>query len=300
MLKKKLTFLFIPDSDGVSRQISIRAWSLYAASLAILGLVFASFYFASAFLGLRVNEAELNRLKAENSQLAQKFENLRWTIAEADARFSQLVQKEVALRSIFGLPEIPTEERQLGVGGPGALNLDRLSGTERMAYAAETEVDRLLTVSEYEIEKFAEAESAMIDVRQRLDCTPSIWPSLGWNSRGFGMMDDPFTGYKRFHHGIDIANHAGTPVVATANGVVTNAMYDGDLGNLVTIDHGFGYVTRYGHMSKMEVKRGQQVQRGQIIGRVGNTGRSTGPHLHYEVWRNGKFVNPRDFILNQN
>jgi murein DD-endopeptidase MepM/ murein hydrolase activator NlpD len=299
MLNKKLTFMLIPDSDGVSRQVSIRLWVVYATAFAALVLLFASFFFASAFLNSQVNEVELTRLQSENSALSKKYEELRWSIAEAGARFEELVQKEIALRSVFGLAEIPTEVRQLGIGGPFNFDLERLSPAARLAYSTEAEVDRLLRLSDYELEKFAEAESALGDLKDRLDHTPSIMPASGWSSRGFGMMNDPFTGYRQMHRGMDIANHAGTPIVATADGRVKAVGTYGHMGKMITIDHGHGFVTRYGHLSKAEVKRGDVVTRGQVIARMGNTGRSTGPHLHYEVWRNGKAVNPHEYILNE-
>ena len=111
------------------------------------------------------------------------------------------------------------------------------------------------------------------------------------------MKHDPFTGYKRLHRGLDISNNTGTPIIATADGVINKTATDNGLGKFIVIDHGYGFKTRYGHLSKISVKRGQKVKRGDVIGLMGSTGYSTGPHLHYEVIRNGKFLNPRKFIL---
>lgn len=291
--------MLIPGSDGVSRQVSVRLWALYAGVLTVLALLFASFFFASAFLNQQVSEVELDRLRSENEELARQYEELRWNVAEADARYQDLVNKEIALRNVFGLPEIPSEERQLGIGGPSLIDPNSLTPTKRLAYSTEAEVDRLLRLSSYEIEKYSEAETALNDLKDRLDHTPSIWPTKGWNSRGYGMKEDPFTGYKQFHRGIDIANHSGTPIVATADGRVKAVGTYGQMGKMITIDHGYGFVSRYGHLSTFEVKRGQRVKRGDVIAKMGSTGRSTGPHLHYEVWRNGQVMNPRDYILNE-
>ena len=121
---------------------------------------------------------------------------------------------------------------------------------------------------------------------------PSIWPTYGWLTGYFGGRPDPFTGERAFHQGLDIATAKGQPVYATANGTVESAAYTGEYGNLIVVRHDFGLSTRYGHLSKFNVKPGQSVKRGDIIGFVGSTGRSTGAHLHYEVLANGKLINP--------
>ncbi len=299
MLKKKFTFLLIPDSQGVSRQLSVPLWFFAVGVVCLAGLVFASFFFASTYFGNRVDTAQLDRLKAENKTLAEKYEELRWRLAETDSRYSNLVQKEIALRTMFDLPEINPDERQLGIGGPESPDLLSMSETEKLAYSTEAEVDRLLRLSRFELEKYAEVETSLGDLKDRLDHTPSIWPTKGWYSSGYGMRRDPFTGYKVFHRGIDIANHKGTPVVAPADGRVKEVGTYGSMGKMLVIDHGYGFVTRYGHLDKIVVKRGEKVKRGDIIAKMGNSGHSTGPHLHYEVWRNGKVLNPNGFVFNE-
>jgi murein DD-endopeptidase MepM/ murein hydrolase activator NlpD len=122
--------------------------------------------------------------------------------------------------------------------------------------------------------------------------TPSIWPVAGWLSSSYGTRIDPFTKDKDFHPGLDISADYGQPVVAPGEGTVTTAGPNGAYGNMVALDHGFGIVTKYGHLSRIAVVNGQHVQRGDVIGYVGSTGRSTGAHLHYEVWMNGRLTNP--------
>jgi murein DD-endopeptidase MepM/ murein hydrolase activator NlpD len=129
--------------------------------------------------------------------------------------------------------------------------------------------------------------------------TPSIWPAHGWLSSTMGMRTDPFTGERDYHQGLDIAADRGAPVYATADGTVRQASYQGAYGNLVVIDHGFGLETRYGHLSAFEVKDGDVVKRGDLIGLVGATGRATSPHLHYEVRVNGRVLNPLQMLLGQ-
>jgi murein DD-endopeptidase MepM/ murein hydrolase activator NlpD len=146
---------------------------------------------------------------------------------------------------------------------------------------------------------FADLQEHMQDNVVRLRATPSILPARGWFSSEFGYRVNPFSGSKTFHAGIDIANFTGTPVYATADGIVSYAGPRGGYGNVVQIDHGFGIVTRYGHNSRLMVNVGKRVRRGDKISEIGNTGRSTAPHCHYEVVLNGKPVNPRPFILEE-
>jgi murein DD-endopeptidase MepM/ murein hydrolase activator NlpD len=136
-----------------------------------------------------------------------------------------------------------------------------------------------------------------VEQRQALSAaTPSIWPTHGWLTGTFGGRSDPFSGEPAFHQGLDISTDKGQAVVATADGVVESAAYTGDYGNFVVVQHAFGLTTRYGHLSKFNVKPGQQVKRNDVIGFVGATGRATGYHLHYEILANGKLLNPLQLL----
>jgi murein DD-endopeptidase MepM/ murein hydrolase activator NlpD len=148
-------------------------------------------------------------------------------------------------------------------------------------------LERSLSVVRVDVERRAEVASA----------TPSIWPALGWLTSGFGARPDPFTGRPDSHPGLDISADRGDPVYATAAGRVERAGWGGDYGNLVVVAHNFGLSTRYAHLSKVTVTAGSDVRRGDIIGYVGATGRATSSHLHYEVWANGKPVNPLRLLV---
>ena len=300
MFKKKITFLVIPDSSGVSRQLRIPVAFFYIAASMVLCLVVSSLFFGAEFLSARVSELALAQYKLENARLHEKFEQFSDRLAETEARYQTLVQKEVAIRNLFNLPEVNTEERQLGIGGPGGFGPVALSGTDVKNFRTEVQLDQLLRLSQFEAEKFAEVERSVIKVKDRLDHTPSVWPTEGWNSRGFGIHFDPFTGDEQMHYGIDIANRTGTPIYAPASGRVADVgSVAPGLGIAVVLDHGYGYLTRYGHLSKTLVKMGQKVNRGDLIAYMGSTGHSTGPHLHYEVYKDGRAVNPKDYILNK-
>ena len=127
--------------------------------------------------------------------------------------------------------------------------------------------------------------------------TPSIWPAIGWLSGAYGYRDDPIAGGNEFHSGVDISLDPGEPVYATAAGTVEAASGSGAYGNMVVIDHGFGLVTRYAHLSRFAVRAGDRVERGRVIGYAGSTGRTTGPHLHYELLLNGQFTNPLRLLV---
>ena len=298
MFRKKLTLIMIPDASGIFKQVKVPVASLYIAGCAFLVLLVAGLFFTSQFFNDQVAQKELDRLKAENHELAAQFEQMRWKLSEVKDRYGVLVEKEIVLRNAFDLPEIDVQERQLGVGGPKAVTAN-ISPAQQSAHRAEVDLDYLLRLSRFELEKYDEVHTALDGLKDRLKHTPSIWPCKGWFSRGYGMKFDPFTGYKRMHYGIDIANPRGTPIVATADGKVIKVGRQGGMGKTVTIDHGYGFKTLYGHLSKWNVKKGQRVKRGEVIALMGSTGYSTGPHLHYEISRNGKRINPRNYILNE-
>ena len=127
---------------------------------------------------------------------------------------------------------------------------------------------------------------------------PSIWPVHGWVTSGFGFRTNPFTGLTQMHEGLDIANRIGTPVIAPSDGIVSDTGKDSAYGNFIVISHGFGINSRFLHLSKILVRPGQRVKRGDKVAEVGTTGKSTGPHLHYEVRVNGIPVNPLRYIVN--
>ena len=299
MWNRKLTFVLVPNAKGSTRQVTLSVASLWIAAVALVALLVVSFYFSANFFTQQVSSHELDRLRAENRELSDKFEKMRWSLAAVEDRYAELVDKEVLIRGVFDLPEINPQERQLGIGGPTPPAVEAMSPTQSVAYRTERELDRLLRLSEFEIEKYAEVESALEGLKDRLDHTPSIWPTKGWLSSSFGMRDDPMTGYRRMHYGIDISGHRGTPIVAPARGRISRVGKAGGLGLMITIDHGYGFQTRFGHLSKTDVKLGQAIERGYVIGRMGSSGYSTGVHLHYEVRRNGKALNPIGFILNE-
>jgi len=190
-----------------------------------------------------------------------------------------------ASRAMEKLPAV-VKSRAIGGGGVAGAVLGSALGPGDAAFAVMRD---LLGAIEHRLDL---VRNGVERRRSLADATPSIWPVAGWLTSSYGSRRDPFTGNRDFHPGLDISATYGEPVFAPATGTVSSAGLNGAYGNLLVIDHGFGIVTKYGHLSRFAVMNGQQVNRGDVIGYVGSTGRSTSPHLHYEIWANDTLTNP--------
>lgn len=216
---------------------------------------------------------ELSALERENEALRQENSALEGDLQQLAARVSEFEDRSDELALIAG---IEAGQTRLGAGGD--------------VEAVDTRVNRLEGT-------FEDLEAALRNRRQRLASTPSLRPVIGLITSGYGTRRDPLTNGWARHNGVDIGALPGRPVVAAADGVVTRAGRINALGKAVYVSHGYGTVTRYGHLSKSVVEPGQKVRRGEIVGYVGNTGRTTGHHLHYEVRIHGRAVNPLDYMI---
>jgi murein DD-endopeptidase MepM/ murein hydrolase activator NlpD len=297
ILKKRFSILFVPERNGKVFETKI---SPHAVILLFLG--FALLLSCSLFLfldasGRAYEKLKLSRLEKENRYLTAKQEELNSAISDLRAQMAELIEKEKQVRMVFGLPEVDEQIRRLGVGGPMPSEPVKVGLEVERVNMTEFELEKLLRQARFEKESFEQIYSSLVDKKRILDHTPSVRPSVGYLSCGFGMRVDPFTGRRQLHRGVDLAADIGTPVYAAADGVVSSVRRDVGLGKLIQIDHLYGYTTVYAHMSRIAVKRGQHVKRGQIVGELGNTGYSTGPHLHYEVHYQGSAKNPLRFFL---
>jgi murein DD-endopeptidase MepM/ murein hydrolase activator NlpD len=160
------------------------------------------------------------------------------------------------------------------------------------------DVERLQSEAMSREESLSELEKLLQNKKETLALTPSIWPTIGWVTSMFGFRTNPFTGLNQMHEGIDISNRVGTSVTAPADGIISESGNDLAFGKILVISHGFGMTSRYAHLNKILVKVGQKVKRGEKIAEVGMSGKTTGPHLHYEVRLNNIPVNPMRYILN--
>jgi len=306
------TILVLPGQTAHPYRFSIRkktcVWLVgFCASVALVsGGLFVDYF---AMLGRMADLAHLRRQTA--TQQAQ-IQNFAQTIDQLQKQMAQLSELDRKVRAITDMevapaggsltaPSASIPLSGIGLGGPEP-PLDLASPTSASSVGLLASIGQnlkwLQTMAQerqQSLHALAEAAEAQ---KAAWAATPSIWPLQGWASSGFGERLSPFTGLQTMHHGIDIVATAGTPVVAPAAGLVSTGT-DKGLGNYVMIDHGRGLQTYYGHLVRAAVATGQRVERGVVIGYVGNTGLSTGPHLHYEVQVNGRPVNPTKYILDE-
>jgi murein DD-endopeptidase MepM/ murein hydrolase activator NlpD len=285
MSSKRRTLVLIRHGERelgelrVSRKRLALAGSAFAALLALAGLV------GSSVLANRRDRGELDRLRAENLTLRQAGAAFESRLRELQERLGESEDRTRQLAIVAGLGNLgPSPES--GVGG-------ELHGTAAAA-AALAVLEQRTQALDQSLESVA---SRIEENLSMLSATPSLWPVTGMLSSGFGWRRDPLTGQRAFHSGLDITAAPGRPVASTASGVVVKTLQYGGLGRAVYVAHGFGRTTVYGHLSRILVTPGQRVERGETLGLVGSTGRSTGYHLHYEVQVDGGAVNPLPFLL---
>jgi len=271
----------------------------------VLFLLTALFFGVSALLILLNSEvintpAEIAQKRALRNYELQ-FDILNKKLSQLEAVVSNIEDRDNNLyRVYFEASSIPEEQRRAGFGGinryknlEGYNNSDLIiNTTKRLDILTKQTVVQSRSLDE--IERLAEDKEALIEA------IPTIQPiknkDLTRMASGYGYRIDPFTKKRRFHYGMDFSAKKGTPIYASGNGVVKRAdNRSSGFGNHIRIDHGFGYVSLYAHLSKYNVRRGQKVKRGDVIGYVGNTGRSVGPHLHYEILKDNKKINPLNF-----
>jgi murein DD-endopeptidase MepM/ murein hydrolase activator NlpD len=290
------TLIVVPHAKAQFRkfQVSVQLLRRAAWTGGTVGLVFTIVLCVVLYdyTRLRSQRSELARLQHENSDL-QKYKENTPALLENINRLESTVKK---LRVMAGVDQVADSQAAATVGGVGGVSSAEAlapsqSGAELLKKAQQT--ISALTEQSKQLEAFYS------DQKMLLQSTPSVWPARGYLSAGFGNRIDPFTGMKDFHPGIDVSTPIGTHVLAPADGIVISCGAKGGYGNAIQIDHGYDIVTRYAHLDRFNVKPGQRVRRGELIGFVGNTGRSTAPHLHYEVWVRDQAQNPIHFILDE-
>ena len=307
MGKDEVTIVIFPGSLSTPKKLRLPKrlvkFSILVSFVVLIGFLGSSFYFIQQYLKLQGSEAELVKLRHESKIRKIQFEKFTQQVKNFETEMVRLERFEKKLRVITALENSPRSiEKNWGVGGPYGLSTNSFTtamgrGAANMVERLSNGLDHLGKQAKIQSISFQELDNFFKNQKSLLSSTPSIWPIRGWVTSGFGFRKSPFTGLREKHEGWDIAARNGSPVRTTADGVVVVEGREYGYGNLVEIDHGYGRVTRYGHNSKNLVKVGDRVKRGQVIALVGNTGRSTGPHLHYEVLLNGVPANPKNYIL---
>jgi murein DD-endopeptidase MepM/ murein hydrolase activator NlpD len=301
--KKKYTIMILPDETTRVRKYSVPKNTVRGFLLILAVLILGLGYLVTDYYGVKRMVAELDKLRLEARQHQQQLVTFAKSFDDLQSEMTRLRQFDMKLRVMADLDGVIYPEQIMGIGGENPEPFNPLEGElsfqdQTIINSMNRSLGRLKTEVNIQERSFQELVEYLEDQKSLLASTPSIWPVKGWLTSTFGYRSSPFTGRREMHKGLDIATRSGTPVIAPADGLVVFAGREGGFGNMVVIDHGYGITTRYGHCSTIDVKLGQKVKRGDAIARVGNTGRSTGPHVHYEVAVNGVSVNPSRYILN--
>jgi murein DD-endopeptidase MepM/ murein hydrolase activator NlpD len=276
-LKKYNTIIFVPHARARFRKLTISTRFLGLSAAAVATLLVAAVAFGWAFFASSRQDRRYRQALEENERLRSTAAALHSRIDGISRQLSDFEARTKRLAIVAGL----TDSVAGGVGGPGAP-----AGSEDFGEHSAWLSSRL-----DQLEAQFSRRSALIAA------TPTVWPVHGALNSGFGLRADPFTGQPAFHEGVDISTSRSEPVLATADGVVRRSGWAGEYGRAIEISHGDRYATLYGHLEQTLVSEGQVVRRGDRVGLVGSTGRSTAPHLHYEVHVDGRAVNPLEYIL---
>jgi len=301
-LKKKrfYTVFVVPQDPSRVRKLRLPL-NLLRAIFIMLGISFAAFSFMIFdYTQVKLKTHELNSLKKENAVQKIQLQAFASKVSDLEFHMAKLKQFDKKLRIITNM-EVPAGSSQvLGIGGP---SFEEDTATLEGARAGlikqmHSDLDQLKAEAMAQEKSFTELNEHLFKQTSLFASTPAIWPARGWVTSNFGYRISPFTGLRQMHEGMDIANAMGTVVLSPANGIVSRVDRENGLGKNITINHGYGILTKYGHLSETYVHVGKRVKRGEKIAAIGNTGRSTGPHLHYEIVVNGVNINPEKYILN--
>ncbi len=303
---EKYTLILLRDGNRYPRRIALSGKWLRRLFLLSIPPVLALFVGAVVSIFLYVSNLDsihgYEKVVQREAEMKAQVDFFARRINELTDQLTELKESNTRIKVLANLNVHPGISVRQGVGGPdpemAALTTNSLDEARKQVIEKmhrDLQVLELRLVDEQQqsnlLQDYLEEQKAV------LNFTPSIRPVRGWISSGYGYRRSPFTGKREFHRGLDIVNRKGTPVVATADGRVKFAGHNGGYGNLVVIDHGMGVESKYGHLYRIEVKVGDKVIRGQEIGVLGNTGRSTGPHLHYEIVVNKHTVDPRRYFI---
>jgi len=302
VVKNFCTIVFFPSKTAKTKKLKLSQLALRAlVSSIIMATIVLGFVFYD-YINIKLEGVELESIREENQRQKLHIQFFADKIDSLESQVARLKQFDTKLRIITNQEKPKGADQSLGIGG--SLDGDHISyrvfdGKQDMLIKRmHSDLAQLKTEASIQEHSLQELYEFLQEQKSLLASTPSLWPTRGWVTSGFGYRKSPFTGLREFHKGIDIATRLNTPIIAPADGIVTYVGREGGFGKLMVINHGYGIVTRYAHLSKTFKKKRQKVRRGEKIAAVGSTGRSTGPHLHYEVRIGGVCVNPANYLLN--
>jgi murein DD-endopeptidase MepM/ murein hydrolase activator NlpD len=293
--------MVVPGPNSPVRTLRISKSAIKTSLLSFLGVFILSLYLVYEYNDVKDKVWELQSVREELMQQKAQVQNFALNLLDYKRQMFLLRDLDTKLRRAVSLGPRDKAQQLLGIGGPDELGLENLTalGEKRQAEALKEMSEELSQLKGAASKQEASLQVLIEyfeDKRSLFASTPSIWPMRGWVTSRFGTRLSPFSGILKPHEGMDIAAQTGTPVVASADGVVVKAGFGTGYGNMVEISHGYGIKTLYAHNSRLNVKAGQRVKRGEVIAYAGDSGSSTGPHLHYEVRLNGLPVNPVKYL----
>lgn len=295
MARRFYTILILPHAKKRLRKLHLSRNFVFAvAGILVLVALIGS---VAPHLAFKVwsQNAAIDRLIEENRSLREEKHAFEDALGSLGERLAESERRTVRLATALGI-----EEMEVGAPAAGGSDVVEPGAVRDLQQVLDEDLEVLGIRTEALERSVGQVDEAWVERVKLFAATPNRKPVQGFFSHGYGWRKDPFTGAREFHHGVDIVASTGTPVIAPADGVVTRARRMQGYGKMVHLSHGYGMATRYGHMSEILVRPGQRVRRGDVLGRVGSTGRSTGPHLHYEVFKAGRRVDPRKYLDDKN
>jgi murein DD-endopeptidase MepM/ murein hydrolase activator NlpD len=284
------TIIFVPHARAKFRKLKVSHRLLFSVLSVLTSSLCLSTFFSVQYFTSLSQTHELSKLRHENKDLQTANEQFSKSVESLRGQLRTVEDRTRKLAIFAGISSLDDSAQQGGVGGLRPADLGDNPYRD--------DVDKMAFRSKRLEGDLSVLEQKLVAQSQLLASTPSIAPVRGILTDGFGGRSDPFTGETGNHNAVDISSAVGQAVRAPADGIVVKAEWANGYGNVIYLSHGYGYSTRYGHLSSYAAKPGQHVKRGDIIAYVGSTGRSTGPHLHYEVRLNNNPVNPLEYILN--
>ena len=297
MADRKWTLVLMPHGSGASRVIQVSQTALKLAAAVGGALVLLALVFGYTTVSRGVDLRRASEIEQENTTLATRLSGLQGRLHLLEDTLSAIAERDRRIRLLANLEPHDPQVLQVGIGGSAPAQPSG-SPVLQQAASARIEVNALIRRANLLAASFTEAADSLESHAVRLAATPSVLPTTGWLSSAFAAMRrHPILHRSRPHEGLDISAPTGTPIEAPGAGTVTDAGWESGYGQTVTVDHGYGIVTKYAHASKLLVRRGQRVKRGDRLALVGNSGLATGPHLHYEVRVKGRAVDPLRYVL---
>jgi murein DD-endopeptidase MepM/ murein hydrolase activator NlpD len=295
------TLMIIPRRKNAVKKISLSSALVRGLFIGSILAVLLTLYVIYDYASIKRDKAELARLRSQTKEQSLQIQDFALKIEELSDRMEEFKQFDKKLRILANYQIGRDKKLPLGIGGGGNRDEARIKDfldqdQEKLISGMRHDVNQLNQDANSRKQSFNELLKFLREQKSILAATPSIWPVKGWVTSDFGHRDSPFSSGVEFHKGIDIATRLGKEVVAPSDGLVIEVSYRYDDGNIIRIDHGHGISTSYAHLLKTAVKQGIRVKQGDLIGYIGDTGRSTGAHLHYAVYVNNIPVNPRKYL----